>query len=526
MGLERSAESHQIRLGQAPSFRLGSLAIEPAARQIIRGDRSEMIEPRVMQVLVALAQAHGAVVTRDELIATCWGGTVVGDNAIHRTISRLRDLADAFGADAFNIETIARVGYRLTHNGGSASSGAAGLSMGEIQKPFVGVLPFRNLSDDPKQDYFADGVTEDIITALSRFRELLTAPRSSTFPFKRSAYDVAEVARVLGVQYVLSGSIRKTDTRVRVTAELTHCESGAQVWRERYDRDLSDIFNLQDELSRNVAAVVLPALQIAEVERVSRKSHDLTAYDLYLHALPHMWAATREEISKAISLLRQSLQHESADVAALCALSWSLILAAPLGAAHPEEALPEALRHARKAIELDDGHAFAQAVYSIALACVSSEYDQVILHAEDAVRLNPAATFAWGALGLANHFAGRFGCALENLELAIRLSPYDSFAYMWQTFVAAADFALERYEEGIDAARKAIQRNPNFGTAHRLLAASLALTDRRDMALDVTRRRDAIQQTKLSDLRSMRLFRQDAIVERYLAAQRLCGVVE
>src|SRR5262249_18356858 len=175
------------------------------------------------------------------------------------------------------------------------------------QKPFIGVLPFRNLSSDPNQDYFAEGVTEDIITALSRFRELLTAPRTSTFAYKGRAVDALDVARLLGVQYLLTGSIRKANKRVRVSAELTHCESGTQVWREQYDRDLCDIFELQDELSRSVAIVILPALQVAEVERVKRKSpNDLTAYDFYLRALPHVWVATREEISKGICLLRES----------------------------------------------------------------------------------------------------------------------------------------------------------------------------------------------------------------------------
>lgn len=527
MGLEHSVgEPHQVQLGRTPSFRLGALEVDPATRQVIRGRRSETIEPRVMQVLTVLAQANGAVLTRDELIAACWSGMVVGDNAIHRTISRLRELAEVFGADTFRIETIARVGYRLTH---VATPGMARTPWADAvtQKPFVGVLPFRNLSGDPQQDYFADGMTEEIITALSRFRELRTAPRSSTFAFKGDTDNVAEIGRVLRVHYVLTGSVRKADQCIRVTAELTHCANGAQVWRERYDRDLRDIFELQDEVSRNVAAVMLPALQIAEVERVKRKSpNDLTAYDVYLRALPHMWAATREEIPIAIVLLRQSLQHDNTDVAAQCALSWSLILAGPLGAAPPEETFAEALRHARQAIELDDTNAFAQAVYSIALASVSSEYDQVVLHAEDAIRLNPGSTFAWGALGMANHFAGRFGSALEHLDVAVKLSPSDSFAYMWLTFAAAASFALERYADGIDAARKAIQRNPNFGTPHRLLAANLALTQRLDLARDVTRRRDAVQQTSLRDLRAMRLFRQEAVVERYLAAQRLCGVAE
>jgi adenylate cyclase len=393
------------------------------------------------------------------------------------------------------------------------------------QKPSVGVLPFINLSGDPEQDYFTDGVTEDIITALSRFHELLTAPRSSTFAFKGETLDLAEIARQVGVQYLLTGRMRMAGKRIRVTAELTHCESGTQIWRDRYDRDLTDIFELQDELSRSVAAVVLPALRNAEVERARRKMpEDLTAYDLYLRALPHMWAGTKEELPKAIALLRQSLHYDGASVATLSALSYSLCMAAPSGAAPPVEALPEAFQHARQAVEVDVGDAFAQAVYSLALAGISSDYDQVALHAEEAVRLNPSSTFAWGALGFASNLTGRFDQALESFNLAVGLSPRDTILYLWLTGLAAAYFALERYDEGIGAARKAVMRNPNFGTGHRLLAANLALAQRIHEAREVTRKRDIVQKTSLGELRVMGLFRQESILERYLAAQRLCGV--
>jgi TolB-like protein/class 3 adenylate cyclase len=393
------------------------------------------------------------------------------------------------------------------------------------QKPSVGVLPFINLSGDPEQDYFTDGVTEDIITALSRFHELLTAPRSSTFAFKGETLDVAKIARQIGVQYLLTGSMRVAGKRIRVTAELAHCESGTQLWRDRYDRDLTDVFELQDELSRSVAAVVLPALRDAEVEQARRKaSEDLTAYDLYLRALPHMWAGTKEEIPNAITLLRQSLQYDAASVATLSALSWSLFMAAPLGAAPPGEALSEAFQHARRAVEVDAGDAFAQAVYSLALGGISSDYDQIALHAEEAVRLNPSSSFAWGILGFASNSIGRFEHALESFGLAVRLSPRDTFLYFWLAGLAAAYFALERYDEGVGAARKAVLHNPNFGTAHRLLAANLALTQRIHEAREVTQKRDIVQKTSLGELRVMGLFRQEAILERYLAAHRLCGM--
>jgi adenylate cyclase len=414
----------------------------------------------------------------------------------------------------------------------AAASAAGALEASQVaralaQKPSIAVLPFVNLSGDPGQDYFTDGVTEDIITALSRFHELSTAPRSSTFAFKGRTLNAAEVGRQLGVNYVLSGSMRMAAKRIRVTAELVHCESDTQVWRDRYDRDLTDIFALQDELSRSVAALALPALRNDEVERARRKaSGDLTAYDFYLRALPHMWAGTKDEISRAIGLLRQSLRHDDSSVAALAALAWCLLLSAPLGAASPSEVLPQAFQYARRAVELDGSDSFAQAAYSQALAGVSTDYDLAALHAEEAVRLNPGSALAWGTLGLASQCCGRFERAIESYGMAVELGPSDAILFLWLMGLAAAYFALERYEEGIAASRKAVQRNPNFGTAHRLLAASLALAKRLDEAREVTRKRDAVQKTTLREIRAMRLFRQEPVLERYLDAQRLCGVID
>jgi TolB-like protein/class 3 adenylate cyclase len=204
------------------------------------------------------------------------------------------------------------------------------------RKPSVAVLPFQNLSGDPEQEYFADGVTEDIITALSRFHELLVNSRSSSFPFKGKNLDTRYIGRQLGVQYVLSGSIRKAAVRIRVSAELTNCENGRQVWADRYDRDLARIFDLQDDISRTVAAVVQPAVRGAEIERARRKpTESLSAYDLHLRALPHMWAGTREEIPTAIALLQQSLRLDPASAPTLAALAYCIFMARPVGVAMP-----------------------------------------------------------------------------------------------------------------------------------------------------------------------------------------------
>lgn len=527
-----------INLAREADFALGRTRIRPALRQFATDSAQKLIEPRVMQVLVALARRADTVVSRDELVDLCWAGRVVGEDAIQRAIAKVRRLGEASGA--FAIETVPRVGYRLIPSEPRAAVGAARLREPAVEPnsapdvpevvlalarlPSIGVLPFLNLTGEPGQDYFVDGITEDIITALSRFHEIRTAPRSSSFAYRGTTFALTEIARRIGVDYILAGTMRMAGDRVRVSAELVHCESGIQVWRDGFDRDLTDIFALQDEMSRSVAAVLVPALRHAEVAQAGRKAvRDLSAYDLYLRALPHMWAGTGDGIVQSITLLRQSLEREER-AATLGALAFSLLVAAPLGAGSPVEAVPEALRHARRAIELDAGDAFAQAIYACALAFGTFDHSQIVLHAEEAVRLNPGSAFAWGGLGTARIMLGDFKTGIEALELALRLSPADDAIYLWLSFLATANFALERYEDSIAAARKAVLHNPNFGTSHRLLAASLALSGHVDEARTVTQERDVVQRTTLKEIRAMRLFQQEPVMDRYLAAQAICGV--
>src|SRR5262249_52270119 len=195
------------------------------------------------------------------------------------------------------------------------------------EKPSIAVWPFRNISGDPEQEYFCDGVTEDIVTALSRFRELTVIARGSSFAFKGKGLTLRQIAEQLGVQYVLSGTMRKADSRVRVSAELTDAGSDVQVWSDRYDRALVDVFDLQNDISQTVAAVVEPAVRDAEITRARRKSPaGLSGYDLYLRALPHLWAGTRDGIAKAIELLRQSLHLDPTRAPTLAALAWGLVM--------------------------------------------------------------------------------------------------------------------------------------------------------------------------------------------------------
>ncbi|MDB5424445.1 MAG: hypothetical protein JWQ29_1861 [Phenylobacterium sp.] len=242
-----------IRLAHEAPVRLGALRVEPALRRVVRDDgREEIVEPRIMQVLVALIRAGGQILSRDDLLMSCWRGVVVGEDAITRVIGRLRRLADGIGGSEFKLETITRIGYRLVPAAAPAAVGppqdrpARGLS--------ICVLPFANMSDDPQQDYFSDGVTEDIITDLSKLPPLFVVARTTAFSFRGSGLEVLQIARRLGVSHVLEGSIRKADGRVRITAQLVDAATGGHLWAERYDRELTDIFALQDEVSKTIVA--------------------------------------------------------------------------------------------------------------------------------------------------------------------------------------------------------------------------------------------------------------------------------
>jgi len=375
--------------------------------------------------------------------------------------------------------------------------------------------------------YFADGVSEDIVGALSRFHELVVIARGSSFAFKGKGLELGHIAARLGVRYLLNGSLRKAGNRVRVSVELIEAASGAQIWSDRYDRDLADVFALQDEISQTVAAVIVPAIRGAEIERARRTPPaSLSGYDLYLRALPHLWTGTRADVPKAIDLLRQSLAHEPGRATTLAALAMALMLAPPAGVPISPEMPAEAVALARRAVEQDATDSFAQAVCGYTLFGPAGDYAQAILHAQEAVRLNPNSAFAWGTLGYIHSLGGSFAPALEELQQALRLSPYDSFLSHWLSALAAACFGLGRHEEGSTWARKAVRQDPGNGTAHRLLAANLAAAGRLDEAREVTAKRDAVQKTSLRELRALRLFKPEAALERYLAIQREIGVPE
>src|SRR5215469_2760337 len=265
----------------------GQFRFNLTRRELRRGRSPVRLGSRALDILCVLASAGGAVVSKDVLIARVWRGVVVEENNLHFHISSLRKMLDADGKGESWIVTVPGRGYRLLCAPAplAADNAAAEPSTPVPEQPSLAVLPFLNLSGDPEQAYFADGMVEEIITALSRIRWLFVIARNSTFTYKGKAVDVKQVGRDLGVRYVLEGSVRKGGNRVRITAQLIDADTGAHLWADRFDGSLEDIFKLQDKVATSVAGIIEPTLQSAETERAAnRPTTDLTAYDLYLRA--------------------------------------------------------------------------------------------------------------------------------------------------------------------------------------------------------------------------------------------------
>jgi TolB-like protein len=287
----------------------GRFRLDLARRELRRDETPVRLGSRALDILCVLASAEGRVVTKDELMARVWAGVVVEEHNIHVHISALRKAFEEDGDGESWIVTVPGRGYRLLRprEPPAADDPAPGRSLPVADKPLLAVLPFLNLSGDPEQEYFADGMVEDIITALSRIRWLFVIARNSSFTYKGQNIDMKRVGRELGVRYVLEGSVRKGGDRVRITCQLIDAGTGAHLWADHFDGPLEDIFDLQDKVASSVAGVIEPALQEAEIARsTGRATTDLTAYDLYLRAYAMVWSSARQ-IPEALGLLEQAI---------------------------------------------------------------------------------------------------------------------------------------------------------------------------------------------------------------------------
>src|SRR4051812_23693351 len=498
------AREHPRQTGIALNFRFGDYELDSVQQELRHHGAAVPIEPQVFDVLAYLVQHRTRIVSKDELFETVWRGRMVSDSTLSSRISAARRVIGDDGNQQALIRTQHKRGFRFVgevkeadvapaspepaghQNKETVSEDAPALAPAAVlsdplplpSKPSIAVLPFQNMSGDQEQEYFADGLTDDIITGLSQQQWFFVIARNSSFAYKDEAIDVRQVASQLGVRYVLEGSVRKSASRVRVTGQLIDATLGNHLWAERYDRELSDIFELQDEITTRVVGSVSPQILIAEAARVRRKTpQKIEAWDLVMQALPCMWRMTTEDHGRAQDLLLEAITLDPEYAHAYALLGWTYITMFNLDTGRPiHEFTERALDAGTRAVELDDQDPWAHLVLGLAHAR-RRHPKPALMHLSKAIELNPNFALGHAGLGYGLPAGGQPERGLDVLEQAHRLSPRDPFPALYAPIVRyMALFALGRYQETISVCRATIARHPKQAGAWRLLTVSLALS--------------------------------------------------
>jgi TolB-like protein len=390
-------------------------------------------------------------------------------------------------------------------------------------KPSIAVLPFANMSGDPEQEYFADGMVEEIITALSRIRWLFVIARNSSFTYKGQAVDVKQAGRELGVRYVLEGSVRKAGQRVRITAQLIDALTGTHLWADRFDGSLEDVFDLQDRVASSVAGVIEPALQAVETARsAGRPTNDLTAYDLYLRAYATVLSSGKQ-VPEALRLLEQAIER---DPHYGLAMAWAAICCVRLCndglSKDPEADGRKGVEFAQRALEVagDDPGVLANA--ALALAWFGEDIGAMVALVDRALALNSTFARGWYISGILRWLAGQADRAIEHVEVSLRLSPRARIGAAFLV-IGGAHFITRRFEEAVPKLLLAIQEDPNYPAPYRFLAACYGHMGRLDEARDVVARLRAI--TRLVVPTNPSYFRVPEHRELFLSGLRLAAGV-
>jgi adenylate cyclase len=401
------------------------------------------------------------------------GGIAISEDALRQVQGKVQaNFVDLGNQTLKNIASPIRV-YRV-ETGTEIRAAPAVPKLALPDKPSIAVLPFTNMSGDPEQEYFADGMVEDIITGLSRIRWLFVIARNSSFTYKGKTVDVKQVGRELGVRYVLEGSVRKAGNRVRITGQLTEAESGAHLWAERYDRDLTDIFAVQDEITVSVVGSIEPSVRRAEIERVKRKRpENLDAYDLALRALPHANAAMPNEAAVALPLLERALvlQPDYSFAHGLSAWCYEVRFVRAGNKPADREA---GIRHGRAALAFGADDANALALGGFALSMLAHDGPAALDAFDRALSLSPSSFIALSYRSVALALMGKGDLAVERAAAALRLSPFDPMRFAPHMGATVAHFFAGRWEEAAAAARRTIEANPSFSTGYAMLAGALA----------------------------------------------------
>jgi len=440
-------------------FLFGEHSLDTGLRELRRGVDPVALEPQVFDLLVHLLLNHDRVVSKDELLSAVWNGRLVSDATIDSRIKAARRAVGDSGEAQRIIRTVPRKGVRFVVPV-QAHTAAAPVrtppSPALPDRPSIAVLPFANMSDDPGQDHFADGMVDDLITALSRLHWLFVIARNSSFAYTGRAIDVRQIAEELGVRYIVEGSVRRAGEHVRVTAQLIDAESGRHVWADRYDQAVTDIFAVQDAITDTISVVLDPEISHAERERARRRPpENLGAWELYQRGWWHLLRRNRENLAEARALLREAIALDPNFSSAHAALAISAFWLITHGLTTDAEVTrAELLGEATRAVELDPRDPLAQS--ALGVACMEhGEHGKAIAAHCIATTLNPNSALGQWCYGYALSRAERYAEAVERFDAAMRLSPRDPAMWSYLTLRASALYQLGDYQAAATAARDA-----------------------------------------------------------------------
>ena len=449
---------------------------------------------RALGILGVLVERSGELLSRGEIISAVWPGTAVEDSNLDVQIAALRRALDQRPTEGSCIQTIRGRGYRftapVTRVAADVATTSRSVGLALPDKPSLAVMPFQNMSGDPEQEYFADGMVEEIITALSRIRWLFVIARNSTFTYKGQAVDVKQVGRDLGVRYVLEGAVRRAGNTVRISAQLIDATTGAHLWADRFDGLLEDIFALQDKVAVSVAGVIEPTLEMAETRRLAdRPTNDLTALDFYLRATPRFGRIYKKNsLLRARDLLGQAIEPDPH-------YGPALVLAAHCHAGLEVNSWaedPEAARHtsvdlAGRALRSAPDDLNVLALAAAMLGYFGEDIDVSLGLIDRCLTLNPSSARAWHWSALLRVFTGHPDVALEHFQNYLRLSPRDRMVTHLNV-IGEAHFFSRRFDEAAANLLASLDLAPSFPVTYRVLAACYAHMGRLDEARDIVRR--------------------------------------
>ena len=508
-------------------LRLGNVVLDMSRGSLRDGNGAEVaLRPKSLDLLLTLARNPGRVISREELFDVVWPNVTVTEDSIAQCV---REVRRAIGDPEGRIlRTIVKRGYSLdVMLATSPSSNHAPIAETNYDRPSLVVLPFQSIPSEPNTDWFADGIVEEITTALSRFRSLFVIARNSAFTFKGESVDVRDVGRRLGVRYVLEGSVRQAGAQLRVTGQLIEAETGNHVWADRFDAVMTDVFEVQDRITAAVAGALAPRVHHAEIERATRKpTADLTAYDFYLRAMPGFYARTETGYESAKRLLEEAIARDSgfAQARSMLARLWEQGVFAGWEP-DVEAARARAISLAREALASDSADPLVLARCGYVLTLLAGMHVEGLALLDRAITANPNCAEAYIRGAWVSVWNGDFATALSRADISERLDPLSLEAMNCLNLRAAAHFFSRRFDASIDAAERAIGRAPDYNSARRYLIASLAQAGRQeDARAQATELLIRDPRCTLARTRGNNPFRHEWMVDFFLTGLREAGV--